>query len=191
MGDTVLPFVSALDKVSLSCFWHFLLHFSSAVCRLCCMLLQPCPLLKGMWAHWRWRAKQCNLPVASCILLLVYQLLCSLLNFHSLYKSNFPLTYIGVCLSEKGVQMPDSAHLWLRWQIEWECCYIWGYHVGKGESGFAYMFNLYTLIKVLEKWIYVNHKENEKWHLFFSQGMHRTVKIILLQWIFCCIHRSG
>lgn len=130
---------------SLSCFSHSLLYSSSAECGLYFLLLQPCPLLRGIWAWWRWRAKQCNLPVASCILLLVYLLLCSLLNFHSLYKSNFPLTYIGVCLSEKGVQMPDSAHWWLRWQIDWECCYIWGHHVGKGESGFAYIFNLYIL----------------------------------------------
>lgn len=109
------------------------------------MLLLQCLLPREIQALWRWIAKLCNLPVAHCILLLVYQVLCSLLNFHSLYKSNFPLTYIGVCLSEKGVQMPDSAHSWLRWQIDWECYYAWGYHVGKVDSSFAYILNLYAL----------------------------------------------
>lgn len=127
MGDMMFPLVSILDTV----FTQLLLTLSPIfqtynVCRLYFMLLLQCLLLREIQALWRWIAKLCNLPVAYCILLLVYQVLCSLLNFHSLYKSNFPLTYIGVCLSEKEVQMVDSAHLWLRWQIDWECYYIWG-----------------------------------------------------------------
>lgn len=111
MGDTVFLLVSVLDTV----FPQLLLTLAAvfqqySVCRLYFMLLLPSPLLRGIRAWWRWRGKQCNLPVASCILLLVYQLLYSLLNFHSLYKSNFSLTYIGVSLSKKGVQVPDSAH---------------------------------------------------------------------------------
>lgn len=78
------------------------------------MLLLQYLLPREIQAPWRWRAKLRDLPVAYCILLLVCQALCSLHKFHSLDKSNFPLTYRGVFLSEKGVQMADSAHSSLR-----------------------------------------------------------------------------